>query len=429
MLSKLFNGALLNILNILIQLVLGLYLFREMLVYFGEQDFGLWAMIMAMFAHIALFEFGLGGLISRVVSQSGEIDGITKTSAVTTCYVMILGISALFFTFSTLATYLYVNSHYSVSFEMKDNSLFFVCVLLSANFTLNFISGAIQAYLIAKFHVKFINSIRLLTNVMRMIAILISIHYQLSLEVIALMFVFAALFELMCRAIYSYENGIRQLISFPSLSRQAVVYISRRASRYFFMQMTFYVRNNSAVLFSGAMFGPSAVVTWRIVGRLMEIYVEVASSINYLLTPYFSQFIHQKQQQVLNKFKVSLLITTSMSALILFNIFQHAEWFLDIWLEDYPTITLESLRVLAIGFCLVNMQGPCTSMLIAKDKYQAMSRISIGELILTLVLMPILMTTFGNVGAALTDPLIIPSVRRCVSAFDIRTFPIGIEIR
>ncbi len=39
-------------------------------------------------------------------------------------------------------------------------------------------------------------------------------------------------------------------------------------------------------------------------------------------------------------------------------------------------------------------------MLIAKDKYQAMSRISIGELILTLVLMPILMTTFGNVGAA-----------------------------
>ncbi|SON52788.1 lipopolysaccharide biosynthesis protein [Vibrio tapetis] len=400
MLAKLFNGALLNILNILIQLVLGLYLFREMLIYFGAQDFGLWSMMMAMLAHIALFEFGLGGLISRVVSQSNDLDGVSQKSVVTTCYVMICSVSALFFISSVLGASLYTSSNQALSFEMKDNSLFYVCLLLSLNFTLNFISGAIQAFLIAKFHMRFINAVRLMTNIMRMIAVLTSIHYELSLEMIAVIFVCSALFELLCRAIYSYENGIRELLSLESLSKKAAIYISHRASRYFFMQMAFYVRNNSAVLFSGALLGPSAAVTWRIVGRLMEIYVEITSSINYLLTPYFSRFIHQRQQEVILKFKVSLLVTSSISALILFNIFQHSEWFLGVWLGEYPPITIESLQLLAIGFCLVNMQGPCTSMLIAKDKYQIMSYISIGELVLTLVLMPILMNLYGNIGAA-----------------------------
>jgi O-antigen/teichoic acid export membrane protein len=143
-----------------------------------------------------------------------------------------------------------------------------------------------------------------------------------------------------------------------------------------------------------------AVVPLRISGRLMEIFLQVLESIDLLLTPYFSKFISSDNNAFNRRFQISLIVSSFMSLAIYFNILAHGEWFLNIWLGNYPKVTLEALLILAVGFTVTNMQSPVNSVLIAKDHYKIVSYLSISELVFTLVLMFVLILQLGVIGAA-----------------------------
>ncbi|WP_394143347.1 MATE family efflux transporter [Vibrio atypicus] len=398
MIEKLVKGAVFNIANILLQVVLGLFVFREMLHYFGEQDFGTWSLIMAILAHIALFEFGLGAMISRMVSI--EDKALDNKAILSTCFVVINSIASVFIVVSTIVSFIIYEYSYDYSSFVSGESLAIVVLLLSANFCMNFASGAYQAYLVGKFYVGTVNSVRFIANLARSMLILLAIYYDLGIVSIAMVFFSVALFELICRITFSYKAGLSGEIAISCVSRSAFAYILTRAFRLIFLRMNDYTRNNSAILFSGVMLGTVAVVPLRISGRLMEIYVEISTSVNYLLTPYFSKFISNDSREMSSKFQVSILVASGLSLIIFGNMWLHAEWFLGIWLNEFSPVTLTSLKVMAIGFCVANMQGPCTALLIAKDEYQTISYLTISEMCLTLVLMPIFISQYGVLGAA-----------------------------
>lgn len=397
MLNKLVTGAVFNIANIMLQVILGLFIFREMLHYFGEQDFGLWSLVMAILAHIALFEFGIGAMISRMASI--EDDKVDKASILSSCFVIINSIAILFVIISVAASFS-VSAYTGHTAFASSESVGLVTLLLAANFCMNFSSGAFQAYLVGKFYVGTVNSIRFIANLGRSLLILLAIQLELGITSIAAVFCFIAAFELLCRVIYSYKAGLASDVSVSNLSREALVYIRIRAFRLIFLRMNDYTRNNSAILFTGALLGTVAVVPLRISGRLMEIYVEVSTSVNYLLTPYFSKFISEDNKAMAAKFQVSIIVASCLSLFIFGNMWIHAEWFLGVWLKDFSPVTLTSLKVMAIGFCIANMQGPCTALLIAKDEYKTISYLTMSEMCLTLVLMPILISIYGVIGAA-----------------------------
>ena len=96
LLKKLITGAVFNIGNVVLQVVLGLFVFKYMLSYFGDNDFGQWSVIMALLAHVTLFEFGLNSVISRQVSVL-NVSRDERVKVLSTAFLSILTLGGDFF--------------------------------------------------------------------------------------------------------------------------------------------------------------------------------------------------------------------------------------------------------------------------------------------------------------------------------------------
>ena len=85
MLKILVTGALYNIVNILAQILLGLVVFREMLLHFGEADFGTWSLLFAILAHVGPI-IGPHGAQYRLAHRSAQrrpLDAAIRTHCAT----------------------------------------------------------------------------------------------------------------------------------------------------------------------------------------------------------------------------------------------------------------------------------------------------------------------------------------------------------
>lgn len=411
--NKLISGAIFNVFNIAIQVVLGLFLFREMLAFLGNEDFALWSVIIALLAHVSLFEFGIGSVISRQVALR-DVGKPETNKVLSTAILSLVSLGGIFLLVLAIACVVYSFTDYQQEFS-DGSSIIFILVLLALNALLNFISGAFQAYLVGKFYVRSVNAVRLFVNLFRSLGIIFYLQLDTGYSAvigIAYIYLIAALMEISARYFYSIKAGLKNDFNYKSVDYSTFKKLADRGKKLIFLRINDYVRNNSGILMSSAMLGPLSVVPLRIAGRLMEIFVEILSSINYLLTPYFSNFINEINNNNFNvKFQMSILIASCISLLIYFNILFLSEWFLNVWLGDYPPITLDVLIVLALGFSIANMQGPVTAMLLAKDLNKEISFLSRLEILISLISMFLFIKFYGVIGAAYSITLSLIIVR------------------
>ncbi len=410
MLNKLITGAMFNIANIFIQVVLGLLVFREMLLFFGESDFGYWSVIMAILAHVILFEFGLGSVISKLIASDNKSQNEVDNQLVSCAFLVIFSVAAIFILLGISGLIFYHFNAQNTTFS-NGTPIIIVAFLLSINFALNFVSGAFQSYLVGLFYVGTVNSIRLIINISRSLAIIGLLNWGYGVLEVAYVFFVLAFIELSLRIYFSLKAGYLDVVKLNTVTKSEFSYLKKRGGRLIFLRFNDYVRNNSSILMVGFILGSAAVVPLRISGRLMEIYVEISSSVNYLLTPYFSKVSALGDEKFYSSFKVSIAVSTTLSLFIYFNITSHAEWFLTLWLGEYSPVTLDSLLIFAFGFCIANMQGPSTSMLITKDFYKYISYLCFLEMIITLVAMFFFIKQFGVLGAAYAPVLALTLVR------------------
>lgn len=397
MIKKLISGALFNILNIIVQVLLGLIVFREMLLHFGEADFGLWSLLFAILAHIQLFEFGLGSMMSKLVPALKKPKDSVSKALFSTAFFTLNSIFVTFFVILIIAS-IYVDT---MAFDFESGASFgFVVFLLGCNFLFIFQTGALHAYLTGNFKVGRINSVRLFINTFRAILIISLLQFEYSVFVIALVFASVAFLELTLLLTLALKVGLKNDLDRSLCSSSSLKIVIDRGSRLFFLSLNNYTRKNAAIIVGGLSLGVVAIVPMRIAGRLMEIYVEISTALNYLLTPYFSSFEPDDDKTLQQSFLVSISCATALSVLIFSNIILLGDWFLTIWLGVVPEFTSEILQITAIGFCIANMQGPCTSMLISKDRNNVLMTICISEIsILLLVILPAIQM-FGILGAA-----------------------------
>lgn len=397
MLKTLVTGAAYNIINIVVQVLLGLIVFREMLLHFGEKDFGSWTLIFAILAHISLFEFGLGSLMSKLVpilksspnseNKSNFSTAFFSISTIAMAFLVIIGTAAIFVEQST------IEFGGSVSF----GALIF---LLGVNFIFLFHTGAFHAYLSGSFKVGHLNGVRLFINVSRALSIIYLLQVGYGVLEVAIVFAITSMLEFCLLLIFSLKFGLHKYLALRSCNRVSLSYVINRGSKLLFLRVNSYTRKNAAIIVCGVVLGPVLIVPLRIAGRLMEIYVEISTSLNYLLTPYFSS-LDLGEQSALNKsFLISIICSTLLSVLIFLNIVYFGDWFLSLWLGDVPEYTSEILHILAIGFCVANSQGPCNSILISKDKNKALMFLCITEIVVLLSLLFFATEYYGVIGAA-----------------------------
>ncbi|MCG7646025.1 polysaccharide biosynthesis C-terminal domain-containing protein [Alteromonas sp. Cnat3-28] len=70
------------------------------------------------------------------------------------------------------------------------------------------------------------------------------------------------------------------------------------------------------------------------------------------------------------------------------------------WLGDVPQFTPEVVKLIAAGFCIATVHGPCTSFLISKDKNKTIMLLCILEIVTLLSIIYPFVSLFGIMGAA-----------------------------
>lgn len=397
MLRILVSGAIYNLLNIFTKVVLGLLVFKEMLLHFGVADFGLWSFLFAIFAHIKLFEFGMGSLISKLVPVlEKDRDNRSNFSTVFFAFIFV-SLCFLILAFCVLL----VPLDYGVEFQ-GEASLKVVIFLLALNFVFVFLTGPFRAFLTGNFKVGMLNAVGIFTTLLRSALILSLLEFEFGILAVAVSFTATAGLELLLLIFLASNIGLFEKIDFKLCSTTSLAYVTKRGRKLLFLSVNNYARNNAAIIYCGLIFGPVILVPLRIAGRLMEIYVEVSTALNYLLTPYFSSVLssHVTSKSFNRKFLTSISCATALSCTIFCNLMLLSDWFLVIWLKEVPTHTLIVVQVLAIGFCIANCQSPCTSMLISKNQEKVLMKICLAEIfVLLLVLWP-LIEMYSVIGGA-----------------------------
>lgn len=284
MLKILVTGALYNIVNILAQILLGLIVFREMLLHFGEADFGTWSLLFAILAHVKLFEFGLGSIISKLVPilKKGDSKNVSYFSTA------IVAMALIFAAFlAVLIAVALIGGQETLQFQGTE-AFTLVLFLMGCNFLFLYLTGAFHAYLTGSFKVGRLNSVRLFINILRSVLIIGFLQFNSSVVIVAYIFALTSLLELLLLFLISVKSGFFEDLDLSTCSISSFNYVAERGYKLFFLSVNDYVRQNALVIVCGFILGVIAIVPLRIAGRLMEIYVQISVSLNYILTPYFS---------------------------------------------------------------------------------------------------------------------------------------------
>ncbi len=397
MIKVLVSGFVFNILNILIQVVLGMLVFREMYIHFTEGDFGRWTLLFAILAHVSLFEFGLGSLISKLIPllDKDKINLHHFAASIAS----ILGIGGGFLFVVICISLIILSSPSLMQFD-SDVSLSMLLLLLAINFIATFQAGAFQAYLTGKFKVGALNLIKAVVNIGRALLIIYLLNSGFGVLSVGFVFAGAALVQIVLLYFVSVRNGFNQDFSFSLCNLEAFRYIVKRGSKLVFMRLNGYIRNNGAILVCGYMLGAAALVPLRIASRLIEIYGEISTSLLYVLTPYFSSLTMGEASQYNKSFLISITCSSLLSSIIFLNMYFLGEWFLNLWLGEVPADTFSILITLAAGFCFANCQAPTGSMLISKNKNDFIMSLATLEIVVFCLAIYPLVTKFGVIGSA-----------------------------
>nr|WP_283104651.1 oligosaccharide flippase family protein [Shewanella olleyana] len=391
------SGVAFNIVNVFIQVFVGLFVVRALLSFLGESDFGLWAILIAFVAQVNLLEFGMGSIIGRHVSKKEEYEGERKI-IVSNVMMLITLMAFLFFLVAISVCYIWDAYSGGMSFNTSE-SVFLIFSLLSISYSLNLISGTLQGYLNAKFKFFQNNVIKASCNILRLVFLLFSIKYELGVLGIALVFVSISIIELLLKLYWSLSSGLKSEFTTSSINRQQIKKIMSSGVMFLPMRLNDYFRNNSSILFVGFMINSASSAPLRISGRLMEIYVEISITLNSVLTPYFSK-VSSDTSTFERQFYISILCASALSALIYINLLVVGELFLQVWLGEVPDKVWSVLKIMAVGYAIANMQGPVNSLLIAKGEYGKCAKLSVMETVTTLILMLVLVNLYGVLGAA-----------------------------
>lgn len=399
MLGVLVNGAVFNIINIVVQIILGMLVFREMYLSFGENDFGQWTFIFSILTQITLFEFGLGSIVSKLtpILQKKAVNKERFSAALFAIFL----IGIVFLVIITVIALLFSLFPSSIHFdaEVTFSSLLFI---LGLNFIFTFQSMAVQAYLNGRFKLGMLNSIKILITITRSIGILLGLHFGLGIFFVAIMFAVTSALQLFLLVRFAVKIGMLSEIHTGFPTKQSWRYIRGVGGRFMFMNINNYLRNNAAIIFCGILLGAVAIVPLRIAGRLIEIYVQVISSLVAMLTPHFSSLLSEEEEALQRTFKISMYASASFASLIFINLYFLGFWFIEAWLGEVPEKSYEILVILGFGFMVANSQGPCTPIMISKDRVSDIMRLSLIESIITCALMYPLVLLYGVEGSAYT---------------------------
>lgn len=423
--TNVLSGTSLYIINIIVAFIISPIMVRVL----GNNDYGLWEMVMGIVGYMGILDLGLGPALLRHVAVShGQNDKNDLQETISTAMALFLGlgfIAVLLFTIISIYPQTIVSDQ-----SVRVDRLELVLILFAANaallFPLKLYVGVLMG--LQKHHL--INSTRSILIIARATLVFLLFKAFPGKGLLTL-----AVLEIASNAIQFalYAMALRQQKSIPRFSpfrctkrkmkelfgygvKSALFMV---ASRLQYASMPFII---------GKAIGIGFIVYFVLPNRLVEYAKGLSLAIGFPLTPYFADMIGKNNEDDLKKGWLITSFTLQIITLAMpLYLFFCGEAFLRLWIGDsYATAGRWALYALLIGLAAEAFAPNARQMLLAKDQH---GRIAIVCVLLAICSIPLSYwgaKWSGVAGAALGSSII--TITISLITFKLTTSIMGISI-
>lgn len=424
---QLIWGSSFRVINMAVQVAVGLYLMPFIIHSLGDRMYGYWTLIATILGYYGLFDLGIMSAVQYFVAKSiGEKNERLAHQTINTAFFVFISLGVVISLITVIAAFLAREFIHDQSEVLLFRS---VLAIMGVGFAITFPWRIFMGVLSAHLRFDLIASASMGTLLLRTALIVIFLSKGYGIVALAAVTV---LFDLALNGFY-YRMVKRLLVPF-NISWGLVDYplfknifsysfytlITKVGDRFRFYAPTFII---------GGFLGVGAVTHYAIASKLGTYFLDFMVSSLGLLSPLFSILLGRKDQRSLGRAlifgtKISVAIATFTALCLIL----YGKPFILVWMGEAYLDAYIPLVILVIGiFCDVS-QIPSVSYLYGIAKHRFLAYLTVIEGILNLSLSLWLVRYYGLIGVALgmTIPMVI--IKLLVQPLYV-TRKIGISLR
>jgi len=383
-----------------VNVVTGIFLSPFILHHLGDEAFGLWVLIYSVTGYYGLFDLGIRSSIVRYVakySATGQQEEMNLL--INTALFSYAGIGTVAMIFTAIATY-YVNSIFRIPTEFAGTARLLL-LMVGGSVSLGFPLGVFGGILAGLQRFYLLNSINIVSTLLRTFLIIIALRRGGGLLSVALITVTLPLVNQMANALAAHPL-VQLRVGWRYVTRSTLRMIAGYSSATVLIIVASRLRFKTDAMVIGTFVSAAAVTYFSIGSRLMDYSQDLVSGLANLFIPMSSESQAKGDLDGLQKI---LLLGNRACAFIIFPIAAVftilGKSVIEVWVgAKYVTTSFPVLLILLYPTTLLCAQSSSGRILWGIAKHKLWAWIMLGEGVCNLILSIILVRPYGIIGDA-----------------------------
>lgn len=395
----------------LVSLTVGFFLAPFVLHKLGDDQYGLWVLLLSVFGYYGLFDFGIRSAVVKYVAEfntTADVDRLRRT--INTIIFMYSCIGLAIFIVIEVGSF-FVGSLFHLPPDLVHTGEFLFRILGVAAvllFPLSVFTGILQG--LHRF--DWLNLTQIVSNLVRaMLIVLVLTHdgglLSIALVTLGLLVVVRTVCMVLARRLVPLKYG-RRLVDRATFHR-----ITGYSSITFLVSVAEKLRFGADVLVIGIFLSPAAITFFAIGSKLVDYASNLVDAMADTFLPMASQFDSARDS---NRLRRLFVAGNRASALVIFPIcgilIVMGKPIISVWMGPKYISSYIVLLLLLIPRTLYRAQAASNRILFGMYKHKVLGIVVLAEGICNLILSIILVRHYGIIGVALgtTIPLVLTSL-------------------
>jgi O-antigen/teichoic acid export membrane protein len=366
----------------------------------GDETYGLWILIGSVTNYFGLLDLGIRGSVGRYIAfyrAKNDQDGINRSLSTAIIILCAVGTLALL---GTLAIIPFFGDWFDVPAEQL-HSVRLTLLLVGINLALTLPLSAFDGTLWAFQRFDLLNMVDIPAIVVRTGLTFLWIANGGELVALGILTLATTLGTGLGKALLSFRED-RALRLVPRIEKAAALELFIFGFWSFLQGVTYMVTTQMGILITGAWLAVSAVTTYSIALRLVNIVQSCLIACTGVLTP-LATTLHagDKHDQQQRLFLTGGRLCTAFTLYFVILLVFLGKPLIVLWIGPSQIEAARLLTILALGHFLSFAQRVTFSMILGMGRHKFMALVGLGQSVLATVLAVLAVPAFGLAGVAL----------------------------
>jgi O-antigen/teichoic acid export membrane protein len=372
----------------------------------GQSGFGMWALIQSFSGYYGIINIGLTSALQMHIGRDHTQGNIASLQAT-------VGTALTFFSISSSVLLLLVAA-FSTSaagfFDIEDThaSHFALTIVLCAGAVImDFFTAVFTAMITARERFDLLNGLGVGRQLAQACAIALTLHFFPSLVAMAIVLSSASLLTLLAHLAVSRRLFPEVSFTLRGADKKRFRELLHFGSSTVLLRIAGMVRLRMGNVIVAKLVDLTSVAQYSIASNLIQNAVGIQNASLRVLTPRFTKLEARTETEEVRRLMQVSLFGSSVLAFgfaLVGGLF--GTRFIELWLGPGFSVAPTLLLILGIGYTLDLAQMPIWNYLMAVGRHHFMTRVTLGESVLILVLGILLAHTHGVVGFVAATSLI-----------------------